>query len=77
MGGVHAQATWTSVDELGFTLDWTDGNRRQFAYVRSVAATLEVQRILKPGLASRSRVPNQVLPVDRSRPEQTATLPAC
>ena len=33
-GGIHAQATLTSVDDRGFTLDWTnDGGQREFAYV--------------------------------------------
>jgi len=34
-GGVHAQAALDSVDERGFTLDWTesDGKLRQFVYV--------------------------------------------
>jgi hypothetical protein len=33
-GGIHAQARVTSVDDHGFTLDWTnDGGEREFAYV--------------------------------------------
>ena len=34
-GGVHAQAALKSIDDRGFTLDWTesDGKPRQFGYV--------------------------------------------
>jgi hypothetical protein len=34
-GGIHARAKLVSVDERGFTLDWTesDGKSREFAYV--------------------------------------------
>ena len=39
-GGIHAQAELASVDEGGFTLDWTvsDGTAREFVYVALGAA---------------------------------------
>ena len=38
-GGIHAQAELVSLDEGGFTLDWTasDGTAREFVYVALTA----------------------------------------